>query len=377
MVDGLRPLLARFPESYWSECDREHKFPWEFVNAFSEAGWMGAGYPEEYGGSGLGIRACAMILREVAASGGGLSACSAVHIGMFGLQPIIHYGSEDQRQRYVAPAATGELRISFGVTEPDAGTDTGAIKTTAKKVDGGWIVNGHKVWNSGALEATRVMILARTTPRSSVDRRTDGMSLLVGDLTAEQVEIRPIPKMGRHAVDSNELFMDDLFVPDEDLVGDEGQGFRQLLSGLNPERILLGAEAIGTGEAAMKRGVQYAKDRVVFGNPIGKNQGIQFPLAIARARLDAAWIMIQKAAWLFDQGLKCGRETNEAKWLAAEAGFLAADHAVQIHGGMGYAVEYQVERYFREARLARIGPVSQEMALNYVGEHVLGLPKSY
>lgn len=319
----------------------------------------------------------AIVEQEIAASGAGMGGCSAVHIGIFGFEPIIKHGSEDLRRRFLLRVVTGELHTSFAVTEPDAGTDTTNISTLARKVDGGWSVTGKKVWITKAQEAERMLLLARTSPRVEGERRTQGITLFFARMDPSAVTIREIPKMGRNAVDTNELFIDDLFVADEDVVGEVGHGFRTILGGLNAERVISANAAIGIGRAALARGVRYAQERVVFGRPIGQNQGVAFQLAEARIRLEAADTVVQKAAWMVDAGLPCGAEANYAKWLAAEAGFLAADVALQVHGGFGYGREFHVERYFREARLMRIAPISQEMVLAYVSEHVLGLPRGY
>lgn len=375
--EAIRKLMAPFPDEYWSKCDENHEFPWEFYKAFAAAGWMGIATPTEYGGSGLGVTEAAIVLQEVAASGAGLNGCSAVHNGIFGLLPLIKHGSEAQKKKYLPIAASGELMVAFSVTEPDAGTDTTNISTFARKVPGGYRVKGQKVWTSRALQSKRAVLLSRTTPRDQSPKKSAGMSLFLCPLDAEGVTIHPIKKMGRNAIASCSVFFDDVFVSDEDLIGQEGRGFHNLIDGLNPERILVAAQAVGIGRAALRRAVDYAKTRIVFGRPIGKNQGIQFPLADALARLDVAELSMMKAAWLYDNGMPCGRESNIAKYVGAEAGWLAADRAVQTHGGFGYATEMHVERYFREIRLFRIGPLPQEMVLNYIGEHVLGLPRSY
>ncbi|MFV2178061.1 acyl-CoA dehydrogenase family protein [Actinomadura sp. LOL_016] len=374
---AVREMCKRFPDEYWMEHDNSHEFPWEFYEAVREAGWLGLTIPEEHGGGGLGVTEAAIVEQEIAASGAGMGGCSAVHIGIFGFHPIIEHGSESLKKRFLPEAVSGDLHVSFAVTEPDAGTDTTNISTFAQKVEGGYVVNGKKVWITKAQEAQRMLLLCRTSRREPGGRRTAGMTLLFAPIDRDHVQIRPIPKMGRNAVDTNELFIDDLFVPDEDVVGEEGHGFRTILGGLNAERVISANAALGIGKAALRRGTEYAKQREVFGRPIGKNQGIAFQLAEAQIRLDAAEQMVQKAAWMVDQGLPCGREANAAKFLCAEAGFYAADVALQVHGGFGYGKEYHVERYFREARLMRIAPISQEMVLNYTAEHVLGLPRSY
>jgi acyl-CoA dehydrogenase len=375
--EAVRAMCKAFPDEYWMDHDTSHEFPWAFYDAVKDAGWLGLTIPEEYGGGGLGVTEAAIVEREIAASGAGMGGCSAVHIGIFGFHPIIEHGSESLKRRFLPQAVSGELHVSFAVTEPDAGTDTSNISTFARKVDGGFLVTGKKVWITKAQEAQRMLLLARTTPRDAAGKKTAGMTLFFAPIDRERVQIRPIPKMGRNAVDTNELFIDDLFVADEDVVGEVDHGFRTILGGLNAERVISANAALGIGRAALRRGTEYAKQREVFGRPIGQNQGIAFQLADAAIRLDAAEAVVQKAAWMVDQGLPCGREANAAKFLCAEAGFLAADVALQVHGGFGYGKEFHVERYFREARLMRIAPISQEMVLNYTAEHVLGLPRSY
>jgi acyl-CoA dehydrogenase len=374
---AVRKLCAGFPDEYWAECDEKHEFPSEFFKAIADGGWLGLTIPEEYGGGGLGVTEASIVEREIAASGACMSGCSAVHIGIFGFEPLLKHGSEELKRRFLPRVSQGDLQISFAITEPEAGTDTTNISTFAKKVDGGWLVSGQKVWISNAQRAERMMLLVRTTPLKDGAKRTDGLTVLFAPLDREKVTVRSIPKMGRHAVDSNELFIDELFVPDEDVVGEVGKGFKVILTGLNAERVVAANAMIGTGEAALRRGTQYAKDRVVFGRPIGKNQGIAFQLAEAKIKLEAADALLQKATWMVDQDLPCGAEANYAKWLSADAAYNAADVALQVHGGMGYSKEFHVERYFREARLMRLAPISQEMVLNYVSEHVLGLPRSY
>jgi acyl-CoA dehydrogenase len=374
---GMRTLCSKFPDEYWMEKDDQHEFPWEFFHAVRDGGWLGLTIPEEYGGGGLGVTEAAIVEREIAASGAGMGGCSAVHIGIFGFEPILHHGSPDLKRRFLPRVPTGQLQIAFAVTEPDAGTDTTNISTFATKVDGGWLVSGKKVWISNAKQAERMLLLARTTPKAECARKTDGLTVFFAPLDREKVTIRSIPKMGRNSVDSNELFIDELFVADEDVVGEVDKGFKVILTGLNAERVVAANAMLGIGEAALRRGTQYAKDRVVFGRPIGQNQGLSFQLAEAKIRLEAADAVLQKATWLVDQQKPCGAEANYAKWLCAEAGYYAADVALQVHGGMGYSKEFHVERYFREARLMRIAPISQEMVLNYVAEHVLGLPRSY
>jgi len=381
---AVAELAARFDDQYWLEKDTAHEFPTEFYNAFAEAGWLGITTPEEYGGHGFGITEASIIIEEVAASGACMNGASSIHLSIFGMHPVVKHGSDELRQRYLPRVATGDLHVAFGVTEPDAGLDTTAIRTRAVRVTGdgeggrdGYRVTGRKVWTSKALESERVLLLTRTTPIEECAKRTDGMTLFVAPLQDPAVTIRPIPKLGRNAVASCEVTYDDLYVEARDRVGEEGRGFTYLLDGLNAERILVAAEALGTGRAALRRAVSYAKERTVFGRPIGKNQGIAFPLAESHARLGAAELAIRQASWRIDHGLPAGEQANLAKFLAAEAGFAAADAALQTHGGFGYASEYHVERYWREARLMRIAPIPQEMVLNYLAEHVLGLPRSY
>ncbi|WP_281783686.1 acyl-CoA dehydrogenase family protein [Sinimarinibacterium flocculans] len=374
---SIARLCEAFDDEYWSRCDSEHRFPWEFYRALAEGGWIGIAMPEEYGGSGRGINEAAIVLEEVAASGAAMNGASAIHLSIFGMHPVVRHGSETMRREYLPPVARGDLHVAFGVTEPDAGADTTRIRTFARREGDHYIVRGRKVWTSKALESDRVLLLVRTTPLEQCRRKTDGMTLLLAPLKRPEVRISPIDKLGRNAVASCEVVYDDLPVPVADLVGEEGRGFHYLLDGLNAERILIASEALGIGRAALRRAVRYAKDRVVFGRPIGQNQAIAFPLAEARTRLDAAELMIRKAASLLDQGKPCGTEANMAKWLAADAAFQTADQAVQTHGGFGYACEYHVERYWRESRIMRIAPISQEMIMNYVSEHVLGLPRSY
>ena len=375
--EAVRKICADFPDEYWSKCDQEHQFPWDFYNALAEGGWIGIAIPEKYGGSGRGITEASIVLEEVAASGAAMNGCSGIHLSIFGMQPVIKYGSDEMKEKYLPRVAKGDLHVAFGVTEPDAGTDTTSITTRAKRVGDNYLVRGRKVWTTKALDSERVLLLTRTQEKHQVARRSDGMTLLFAELQRPEVSISPIDKVGRNAIATCEVVYDDLLVPVEDRIGEEGRGFRYLLDGLNAERVLVAAEALGIGRAALKRATQYAKDRVVFGRPIGQNQGVSFPLGEAQIRLDAAELMIRKASWLLDRDEPCGAEANMAKWLAADACFQAAGQAVQTHGGFGYAREYHVERYWREARLQRIAPISQEMVLNYVTEHVMGLPRSY
>ena len=375
--DAVRKLCARFDDAYWRACDDEHRFPWDFYNALAEGGWIGVAIPEEYGGAGRGITEASVILEEIAASGAAMNGCSGVHLSIFGMNAVVKHGSEEMRRKYLPQVAEGSLHVAFGVTEPDAGTDTTSI-TTKAWIDGDhYVVRGRKVWTSKAQDCQKVLLLVRTTPLEECAKRTDGMTLLLADLQRPEVDIRPIPKAGRNAVASCEVRYDDLPVAVEDRVGEEGRGFHYLLDGLNPERILVASEALGIGKVSIRKAVEYANNRVVFGRPIGKNQGLAFPLADAYAHLHAAELVIREASWRYDNGMPCGEQANLSKYLASEAAFYAADRAMQTHGGMGYACEYDVERYWKEARLMKIAPVTQEMVLNYVAEHVLGLPRSY
>jgi acyl-CoA dehydrogenase len=374
---AVAALASRFDDAYWADRDERHEFPWEFYNAFAEGGWLGIAIPEQYGGSGLGIREASILLEEVAASGAAMNGCSAMHLTIFGLNTIVKHADEKLRAEILPPAVDGSIHVCFAVTEPNAGTDTTRISTRARRDGDRYIINGRKVWITKAGQSQKMVLIARTASREASSRATDGMSLFLIEVDKDAMGLRAIPKMGRNAVPSYEVFLDDYAVPVSARIGEEGQGFRYLLDGLNPERILLAHEALGIGRAALDRAVRYANERVVFDRLIGSNQGIAFPLAEAITRLDAARLMARQAAALYDAGQPCGREANMAKFLCADAGFRAADAAVQTLGGMGYAREYHVERYFREARLLRLAPISQEMVLNYVSQHVLRLPRSY
>jgi hypothetical protein len=371
--------LARgFGWEYWREKDRKAEYPREFVQAFADAGWLGLTIPEAYGGAGLGVTEAVLMLEAICASGAGLSGASPIHFAVFPPMPIIRHGSEELRRRILPEIAAGRLSLAFGVTEPNAGTDTSRIETAARHDGTGWIVKGRKVWTSNARHSAKMLLLARTTPYEAAGpRKLDGLTLFVADLDPVAVEIREIDKLGRAAVDSNEVVIDGLRIPDADVVGEVGRGFAHLLDSLNPERVLVAAEAVGIGRVALERAAAYARERVVFGRPIGQNQGVAHPLAMAWARLEGAWQLTLRAAWLIDRGEPCGAEANAAKVLAAEAGFEAADAALQTFGGFGYAKEFDVERLWREVRLYKIAPVSQQMALNFLAERVLGLPKSY
>ena len=375
--EAVREICAGFPDEYWAELDQSHTFPWEFYQAMADGGWIGVAIPAEFGGGGGGITEASIVLEEVAASGACMNGASSIHLSIFGMHPVVRYGSGELKRKYLPRVAAGDLHVAFGVTEPDAGLDITAIRTKAERDGGGYRVTGRKVWTSKALESERVLLLTRTTPAGECARRTDGLTLFLAPLRDPAVTIRPIPKLGRNAVASCEVSYDGLYIDEGDRVGGEGQGFRCLLDGLNAERVLIAAEALGTGRAALRRATAYARERTVFGRPIGQNQGIAFPLAEAHARLGAAELVVRQASWRIDHGLPAGEQANLAKFLAAEAGFQAADAALQTHGGFGYAKEYHVERYWREARLLKIAPVPQEMVLNYLAEHVLGLPRSY
>ena len=375
--EAIREICGHFPDEYWAHADATHTFPWGFYEAMARDGWIGIAIPSEYGGGGAGITEASIVLEEVAASGACMNGASAIHLSIFGMYPVIRHGSEELKRRYMPQVASGALHIAFGVTEPDAGLDTTAISTRAVRDGDGYRITGRKVWTSKAQESDKVLLLTRTTPVEECARRTDGLTLFVASLTDPAVGIRAIPKVGRNAVASCEVTYDGLYVDAADRVGEEGKGFGYLLDGLNAERVLVAAEALGVGKVALRRAVEYAKDRVVFGRPIGANQGISFPLAESHARLSAAELAIRQAAWRIDQHLPSGEQANLAKFLAADAGFAAADAAMQTHGGFGYASEYHVERYWRESRLMRIAPIPQEMVLNYLAEHVLGLPRSY
>jgi alkylation response protein AidB-like acyl-CoA dehydrogenase len=374
--EEVAELCRRFEPSYWLERDRTAEYPWDFVKAFADRGWLGLVIPERYGGAGLGVTEAGVLLEAICASGAGLTGASPIHFYLFPLTPVIRHGSEAMKEAVLPALARGELLSAFGVTEPSAGSDTSRIETRAERRGDRWLINGQKVWTSNARNAHKILLLARNQPRDP-DHPYRGMTLFFTDLDRSRVTIRTIEKLGREAVDSNEVFFEDMEASDADVVGEVGEGFRHLLDGLNPERIVIAFEAVGIGRAALRIAAAYATERVVFDRPIGQNQAIAHPLAQAWARLEAAELMAFKAAWLFDRGEPCGAEANAAKLLAAEAGFEAADAALQTLGGFGYAKEYHVERLWREVRLYKIAPVSQQMVLNHIAQHVLGLPKSY
>ncbi len=375
--DAVLRHCHQFTDDYWLEHDDSGVFPFEFYKSMADAGWLGIAMPQNVGGAGLGITEAAIMMQAVAEAGGGMTAASCIHGPVFSLEPIEKFGTEEQKQRMIPPMLSGEQKMCFAVTEPNVGLDTTKLKTRAVREEGGYRVNGEKIWITNAHVADKVMLLARTTPLEEVESKTQGLSLFFTNLDKQAVETRLIPKMGRHAVGSNLLFISDLWIPEEDRIGEEGQGFKVILQGLNPERILLGAEAIGLGRIALDRAAKYARERIVFDRPIGMNQGIQHPLAKCWAQVEAANLMVMQAAAKFDAGLDCGVEANAGKYLAAEAGFEACSTAMLTLGGMGYAKEYHVERYLREVLVPRTAPVSQHMILNYIAERVLELPKSY
>ena len=368
---------SAFTDDYWLEHDRSGEYPLDFYQAMAEAGWLGIAMPESVGGSGLGITEAAIMMQAVAESGGGMTAASAIHGPAFGLEPVVRFGSAEQAARMMPPIISGAEKMCFAVTEPNTGLDTTSLRTRAEKVDGGYRVNGEKIWITNAHVADHMLLIARTTPLDEVKKKTEGLTLFYTRMDRTKIETRIIPKMGRHAVGSNMMFITDLFIPDEDRIGAEGQGFKILLHGLNPERVLLGAEATGLGRVAIKKAAKYAQERIVFGRPIGQNQGIQHPLAKAWMQVEAASLMVFNAAGLYDKGAECGVEANSAKYLAAEAGFEACQTAMMSMGGMGYAQEYHVERYLREVLITRIAPVSPHQIMNYIAERVLELPRSY
>jgi len=375
--DAILKHCLQFPDDYWLQRDRDGIFPHEFYKSLVDGGWLGIAMPVEFGGSGLGITEATVMMQAIAESGAAMSGASSVHIPVFSLQPVVLSGTRQQQERMLPPVIRGEDRVCFAVTEPNVGLNTTELKTRAERAEGGYRVNGEKIWISTAQVANKMLLLARTTPLEQVKRKTDGLSLFYTDLDRDRIEVRLIHKMGRHAVDSNLLFMRDLWVPEEHRIGAEGEGFKIILHGLNPERILVAAEAVGIGRAAINRAARYARERIVFNRPIGMNQGIQHPLAKCWAQLEAANLMVMKAATLFDQGLECGVEANAGKYLAGEFGFEACHTAMLTLGGMGYAQEYHVERYLRECLIPRTAPVSPHMILNFLAEKVLELPKSY
>lgn len=375
--EAVDRICASFGDAYWQECDRHGRFPDAFRAAFIEGGWLGVAMPEEYGGSGLGITEAAIVMHAIARSAGAMSAASSVHINIFGPHPIVVFGTHEQKQRWLPDVIAGRTTVCFGVTEPDAGLDTGSIRTMAERTGNAYVINGKKIWTSSAGRADKILLLVRTSPYDEAAGHTRGLSLFYTDLNRDYVQVREIEKMGRAAVDSNEVFIDGLPVPVEDRIGEEGKGFQYLLHGLNPERVLVAAEAVGIGQRAIELASRYARERIVFGRAIGQNQAIQHPLADSWMALQAAWLACMHAAWAYDSGQACGAEANTAKYLGAEAAYKACERAVMSHGGMGYAREFNVERLFREVLITRIAPVTPQLILCYIAERVLGLPKSY
>jgi alkylation response protein AidB-like acyl-CoA dehydrogenase len=375
--EAIAKICSKYPDEYWMEKDTQHEFPWELYRDLASNGWLGICLPEEYGGSGLGISEAAVMLQTIAESGACMNGASSVHMNIFGLEPVAKFATEEQKRRWLVPLIEGKERACFGVTEPNTGLETLRLQTQATRNGDHYVVKGSKVWTSTAQVAEKILLLARTTPLDKVEKASHGLSLFYTDLNRSAVQITEIPKMGRCAVDSNALFFEDWKVPAEDLIGSEGDGFKMIMHGMNAERVLVGSEALGIGYAALRRACNYANERVVFGNPVGKYQGIQHPLAECWMALESARLTLGLAGRLYDQGYVDGEYANAAKYLASEAAFKTADRAIMSHGGMGYAKEYHVERYLREATLARIAPVSGEMIKNYIGQRVLDLPKSY
>ncbi len=375
--DGVRAVVSRFDDAYWLARDQDGKFPREFHKAMADGGWLGITMPTEFGGSGLGVTDAAIMMNEVARHGGAMAAASTVHINLFGPHPIVVHGTPEQKARWIPRLVEGRDQVCFGVTEPDAGLDTTRVRTFARPVAGGYSVKGQKIWTSTAQVANKILLLTRTTPLEDCQKPTDGMTIFYTDLDRKKVTVNRIRKMGRNAVDSNAVFIDDLFVPDADRIGCEGKGFSYLLDSLNPERILIAAEAIGIGQDALGRASRYARERTVFGRTIGQNQAIQHPLADSWMALEAASGMVMKAAWLYDQKRPCAPEANAAKYLGSRAGHEACERAILTHGGLGYAKDYHVERLYREVMIARLAPVSEQLILSFIGEKVLGQAKSY
>jgi acyl-CoA dehydrogenase len=380
-IEAIRSAIAsvcqNFGDDYWLQRDREGGFPDDFYRAFADAGWLGICIPEAYGGAGLGITEAAVMMRTIAESGAGMSGASALHINIFGLNPVVVHGTEEQKQRILPPMAAGGVKTCFAVTEPNIGLNTTQLKTRATRKGDRYVVNGEKVWISTAQVADKMLLLARTTPIDQVSKPTHGLSLFYADFDRSKIKVQEIEKMGRKAVDSNELFIDGLEIPVEDRIGEEGRGFEYILHGMNPERVLIASEAVGLGKLALSRATKYAGERKVFNRPIGQNQGIQHPLAVNWMELEAAWLMVLRAAWEYDNGRPSGASANAAKYLAGEAGFNACQQAVMTHGGYGYAKEFHVERYLREVMVPRIAPISPELVMCFIAERVLGLPKSY
>ena len=377
IIESVKNIMNNFDDDYWFECDEESKFPHKFYEEIANGGWLGICMPKEFGGTDLGVSEASIFMQKISETGGGMAAASSIHINIFGPHPIVVHGNNQQKSKWLPPLISGKEKTCFGVTEPDAGLDTGKLKTFAKKINDGYLVNGQKIWTSTAKIADKILLLARTIPIEECEKNTDGLTLFYTQLDRKKIEVKEISKMGRAAVDSNQIFIDNLEVPDFDRIGEEGKGFKYILDSLNPERILIAAEALGIGKNALSRAVKYASDRIVFDRPIGKNQSIQHPLAENWIELEAAELLIGKAAYQYDNGENAGGMANAAKFFAAEAGFKAATQAVITLGGMGYAKEYHVERLLRESLIPKLAPVSAQMILNYISERVLGLPKSY
>jgi acyl-CoA dehydrogenase len=375
--DNVAALCAKFDDEYWHDRDRTGEFPNEFHKAMADAGWLGITMPEEFGGANLGVTEAAIMMHEVAKSSGGMSAASAIHINIFGPHPIVVFGTQEQKERWLPDLIQGKVKTCFGVTEPNSGLNTTALQTKAVWNGEHYIVNGQKMWTTTGQEADKIMLLVRTTPIEDCKKPTDGLSIFYTDLDRKYCDVRIIEKMGRKCVDSNEVFINDLPIPKEDLVGEEGKGFYYLLHSLNPERVLIGAEGAGIGINALARATQYAKDREVFGRPIGQNQSIQHPLAENWMELEAAMLMVMKGASLYDSKQECGTYANAAKYMGGEAGFKACQQAVLTHGGVGYAKEFTVERLMREVMICRLAPISPQLILCFIAEKALGLPKSY
>ena len=375
--DAVAKTLEPFDDAYWARTDETGDWPEEFCAAMAKGGWMGIAFPEEYGGAGLGLTEAAIMMQTVTRTGAGFSGASAIHLNIFGPKPLEKFGNPELKQESLPKIISGEEKMCFAVTEPNSGLDTSSLETKAERTNNGYVINGRKIWTTGAQRADKILIIARTTPKDQCSKPHLGLSLFYTDLNRNRIEAKPIPKMGRKAVECNALFIDNLEVPKEHLIGEEGAGFKYLLQGLNPERVLFAVESVGLGFAALERAARYANERVVFGRPIGKNQAIQHPLAESWMQLEAANLLTFKAAWLYDNGKECGAEANSAKYLGARSAYDACERAILTHGGYGYAKEFHVERFLREVMIARIAPVSEQLILCYVAERVLGLPKSY
>ena len=377
IVQAAKKISSKFDDNYWLDLDLKSEFPSEFYNEVAKSGWLGMCMPEEYGGANLGIQEAALFMQNIARNGGGMSAASSIHINIFGPHPIVVYGTKTQKKNWLPNLISGNDKTCFGVTEPDAGLDTGKIKTTASKIQGGYLINGQKIWTSTAKIANKILLLARTSELGETKNNIDGLTLFYTDFDRTKIEVREIKKMGRGSVDSNQIFFDNLEISEEDRIGEEGKGFRYILDSLNPERILIAAEALGIGKDALEKAIKYANERIVFDRPIGKNQSIQHPLAELWIELEAAELLISKAAYQYDQGQNSGGLANAAKYYAAEVAFKTATQAVVTLGGMGYAKEYHVERLLRESLIPKLAPVSSQMILNYISEKILHLPRSY